>query len=169
MSRKFSPGNNKTFLFIVYLYFKFSIGQFYWTATLNEATGENWFPLKEVKEKRAQIAELIMNQAQAENEGKLIFPALKFASPVRRTSKRREKKPTWDDTELEFVQENLQSGRKTRSKERRGQPGDGRHTGSGRLTRKTARAAETNQVNRVKLGILKQSLTFTFPSNRVRN
>ena len=103
--------------------------------------------MKEVKEKRSQIAQLIMNQAQAENEGKLTFPALRFESPVRRTSKRREKKSTWDDTELEFVQEDLQSGRQTRSKERRGQQGDGRHTGSGRLTRKTARAAETNQVN----------------------
>ena len=96
--------------------------------------------MKEVKKKRAEIAKLIMHQAQAENEGKLDFPALRFESPVRRTSKRREKKTTCDDIELEFVQ----SGRLTRSRERWGQPGDG--TNPGRLTRKTARAAETNQV-----------------------
>ena len=147
MSRKYSPGNSKEPVFSSFTsIYNSSIGQFFWTATLKEATGENWFPVKEVKEKRSQIAELIMNQAQAENEGKLTFPVLKFESPARRTSKRREKKPTWDDTELEFLQEDLQSGRQTRSKESRGQPGDGRHTGSGRLTRKTAKAAETNQV-----------------------
>ena len=126
---------------------------------MQEATGENWFPVKEVKEKRSQIAKLIIHQAQAENEGKLVFPALRFESPVRRTSKRREMKTNWADTELEFLQEDPPSGRLTRSRERRALLGDGGHTG--RLTRKTARAAATDQVNHLSS---KLSFTIILPS-----
>ena len=59
---------------------------------------ENWFPVKEVKEKRSQIANLIIHQAQAENEGKLVFPALRFESLVGGTSKMLEMKASLDDT-----------------------------------------------------------------------
>ena len=112
--------------------------------------------MKEIKEKRSQIAKLIIHQAQAENEGKLTFPTLRFESPVRRTSSRRRKRQqiTRDDdkeSDLDFVLEESQprssrsqSGRQTRSREARGLLGEGTTSGAGRLTRKTATAAENN-------------------------
>ena len=64
---------------------------------------------------------------------------------MRRTSKRRaqRQKITFDDLDLDFVQEDSQSGRQTRSKERLGQPGE---RSDGRRVRKIARIAETNPV-----------------------